>query len=373
MKFNLNSKETVGLIFLVITGIFLIDSPVYPLNFENSGLKPISSQGQYLKFNSSNAYNLIRSQLEFGFRIPGTQAHTDCADWIRNQLNDRIDSVITHNFSVLGTECQNILGKINDNENLSQIFILGAHWDSRAIAEKDPAFENRSEPVPGANDGGSGVAVLLELARVLYNNRNDINSQIWLLFLDAEDQGGGGLPGWNLCEGSSEFTSEIDDFYNSSTEEITGFLLLDMVGGTELVFIEETHSSNDMQEAIFNEGQTLGYGTAFPSNPKIMSIIDDHIAFVNIGIPSVDLIIDFSNGPWEYHHTQSDNLDNIDEYSLEITGRTVESFIYRYLTGEGTPDWDIQGGSFTDIIIIFVSILGLMAITLFVIYIKKRN
>ena len=369
MKFILSPKVTVILIFLVSISIFN-NSPDQCLNIEYNELNPISSQTQTLQFNSTNAYNFIGTQLEFGFRIPGAQPHTNCADWIRDQLNDSVDSVITQTFSVQETECQNILGKINDN--LSQIFILGAHWDSRAIADRDPVVQNRSEPVPGANDGGSGVAVLLELARVLYHNRNEINSQIWLLLLDAEDQGSGGLPGWNWCEGSTEFTSEIDEFYNSSTENITGFLLLDMVGGTDLVFIEETSSSNDMQAAIFNEGQELGYGTAFPSNPKRMTITDDHIAFVNIGIPSVDLIINFIDGPWEYHHTQSDNLDNIDEYSLEITGRTVESFIYRYLTGDEPPDWEIQDDSLTDVIIISVSILALTAITLYIIYKKTR-
>lgn len=371
MKFSLNSKETAILIFLVITGIFLSNSPDRQLNFENNGLNPISSQIQNLQFNSTNAYNLIKTQLEFGFRIPGQQAHLDCADWIRSELNDRVDSVITHNFTVQGTECQNILGKINDNKNLSQIFILGAHWDSRAISDRDPIAGNRSEPVPGANDGGSGVAVLLELARVLYDNKDDINSQIWFLFLDAEDQGSGGLPGWGWCEGSTEFVAEIDNFYNSSTEEITGFLLLDMVGGTDLVFIKEARSSSDMQTAIFNEGQNLGYNTAFPSNPKVMSITDDHIAFVNKGIPSVDLIINFIDGPWEYHHTTSDSLENIDKYSLEITGRTVESFIYQYLTGDGPPNWEIQNNSWTDVIIISILILAVAGITLYVIYVKK--
>ncbi len=369
----MNKKLTGLLIFLVITSILLGNSPDRQLNFENNGLNPISSQIQNLQFNSTNAYNLIKTQLEFGFRIPGQQAHRDSADWIRSELNDRVDSVIIHNFTVQGIECQNILGKINDNKNLSQIFIIGAHWDSRAISDRDSIIGNRTEPVPGANDGGSGVAVLLELARVLYDNKDDINSQIWFLFLDAEDQGSGGLSGWSWSEGSTKFTADINSFYNSSTEEITGFLLLDMVGGTDLVFVEESRSSNDMQTAIFNEGQDLGYGTAFPSNPQSMSITDDHIAFVNIGIPSVDLIIDFIDGPWGYHHTTGDNLDNIDEYSLEITGRTVESFIYRYLTGDENPDWKIQGESFTDMIIISISIFGLTAITLYVIYTKRNK
>ena len=125
----------------------------------------------------------------------------------------------------------------------------------------------------------------------------------------------------------------------SVNESIECFILLDMVGGTYLEFIDESHCTNTLQIAIFNEGRGLGYTEQFPLRPKSMAITDDHVYFIRNGIPSVDLIIDFDNGPWTHHHKHSDNLTNIDINSLNITGRTVESFIKTYYTGSVLPDW----------------------------------
>ena len=288
-----------------------------------------------LFFNETTAYNFIETQLSFGPRVPGTLSHDECADWIRDELVDITDNTMTHNFTIQKYseptyQCQNILGKINPTRE--NIVIFGAHWDSRNVAEKDT--ENQSSPIPGANDGGSGVAVLLELARVLYAYKDELDCQVWFLYIDAEDQGYSrgmyGLEGWYWSEGSLAFVTELDNYYNSSVELFECFILLDMVGGSNLQFIKEFRSDEALHDSIFDEGVKLGYYEAFPSRPKVMAITDDHVAFDNYGISVIDLIIDFVEGDWTYHHTHSDDLSNIDIESLLITGLTLESFMKTY-------------------------------------------
>ncbi len=219
------------------------------------------------------------------------------------------------------------------NENYSNIVIFGAHYDSRAKATKDPIISNRSNPVPGANDGASGSAVLIELAKVIYERRVNLSCQIWFLFFDAEDQGldegGYGIDGWDWCEGSQAFVNDIGNFFNSETESFDCMVLLDMVGGVNLQFINEQYSTSSLLDELFAIGRQLGYTSQFPMNPNSASIIDDHRAFLNFGIPSADLIINFWNNPdWSYHHTTQDDISHISNFSLEITGKTVEQFIY---------------------------------------------
>ncbi len=334
-----------------------------------SGITKIVDANSFaLEFDESIAYDHISTQLDFGFRVPGTIAHNNCAEWIKDEIQAHVDEVIVQEYSIqIASQpsyyCQNILGKINTEKK--NIIILGAHWDSRNVAEKDTY--NQSQPIPGANDGGSGVGVLIELARVLSSYKDNLDCQLWFLFIDAEDQGYSfgmyGLEYWDWSEGSRYFTADIENFYDSNSENIESFILLDMVGGTDLQFIKEANSNQNLHNRIFREGQKLGYSHAFPSNPTVMSIIDDHIAFKDIGIPVIDLIIDFVNGAWEYHHTHSDNLDNIDPESLKITGQTIESYLKSYYSGK-FPIW----GYF----VIILSTGSFIAIPTVLIYRKRK-
>ncbi|MBY8979174.1 MAG: M28 family peptidase [Candidatus Lokiarchaeota archaeon] len=287
-----------------------------------------------LRFNGDTAYIYVADQMSINtthYRIPGTQGREDCAQYFIDKFQ-QIDPLIDynlHNFTIQSVECQNVLFKMN--ENYKNIVILGAHYDSRAKATKDST--NPDLPVPGANDGASGCAVLIELAEVLYSRMNNLSVQIWFLFFDAEDQGtdlGVGISGWDWIEGSKQFVLEIDNFYNSSKEDFDAMILLDMVGGTNLRFINEQHSTSSLLDELFETGRQLGYTSAFPSDPIVSSISDDHVPFLNFGIPSADLIIKFWNQPveWPYHHTTGDDISHISNYSLEITGKTVEQFIY---------------------------------------------
>ena len=304
-----------------------------------------------LGFNGDNAYGYVQDQLDIGFRIPGTEERINCTNYFISKFKE-IDSNFSyylHNFTTHSTGCQNVLFKLNRNHN--NIVILGAHYDSRAKATKDPNPSNRTDPVPGANDGASGSAVLVELADVLYQSKENLSCQVWFLFFDAEDQGedsgGYGIDGWSWCEGSQRFVADINSFYDSGTEHFDCMILLDMVGGINLRFINEQYSTSSLLDELFAVGRALGYSSQFPANPERKQIIDDHRAFVNIGIPSADLIINFWDNPnWPYHHTTQDNITYISNNSLDITGRTVEQFIYNnYLNSpgyiyDGNYPWD---------------------------------
>ena len=299
-------------------------------SFISSNSIPIQNVDRALQFEGDNAYNFIKDQLDIGYRIPGTEESINCSHYFISkfkELNENITYLI-HNFTVHSTECQNILFKFN--ENYTNIVILAAHYDTRARATKDS--ENPNDPVPGANDGASGCAILIELAKILYEQVNNLSCQLWFLFFDAEDQGldlSYGIDNWDWCEGSRNFVQNIEDFYDSQIEKFDCMILLDMVGGNHLRFIDEQYSTSSLLKEIFEVGRELGFTSEFPKNPTTRAIIDDHKYFVNEGIPSADLIINFWNNPgWPYHHTTSDNITYISINSLNVTGKTVEQFIY---------------------------------------------
>ncbi|MFW9880202.1 MAG: M28 family peptidase, partial [Candidatus Thorarchaeota archaeon] len=187
---------------MIIFSIVYLYFPSNNLYIENYDIE--------LQFNSDNAYIYIEDQISIGYRIPGTQERVNCANYFISKFLE-IDNNFTytlHNFTVYSTECQNVLFKLN--ENYSNIVILASHYDSRARATKD--LVNTSAHVPGANDGASGCAVLIEIANKLYAAKDNLSCQIWFLFFDAEDQGydvGPGIPGWGWCEGSQRFVSDI--------------------------------------------------------------------------------------------------------------------------------------------------------------------
>ncbi len=323
------SKLTI-IAFIVLIVVIPIIIPIF-LFFNDSEFTNIDIE---LRFNGDTAYTYVADQMSINtthYRIPGTQGREDCAQYFIDKFQqiDPAINFVLHNFTIQSVECQNVLFKMN--ENFTNILILGAHYDSRARATKDST--NPDLPVPGANDGASGSAVLIELAEVLYSRMNNLSVQIWFLFFDAEDQGtdlGVGISGWDWIEGSKQFVLEIDNFYNSSKENFDAMILLDMVGGTNLRFINEQHSTSSLLNELFETGRQLGYISAFPSDPIVTSISDDHVPFLNFGIPSADLIIKFWNQPaeWPYHHTTGDDISHISNNSLEITGKTVEQFIY---------------------------------------------
>jgi len=338
-----------------------------------------------LSFDMDNAYEHVVNQTSMGYRIPGSNESRDCTNYFVAEFQDiEVNFNYTlHNFTIHSTSCQNALFKLNEEKE--NIIVLGAHYDSRARATKDPNPSNRNMPIQGANDGASGSAVLIELARVLYQLRNNLGCQIWFVFFDAEDQGsdsgGYGMDGWDWCEGSQKFVSEINTFYNSSVERFQCMLLLDMVGGVNLQFIAEQYSTSSLLDEIFDIGRKLGFNAEFPAYRASNSIVDDHVAFLNIGIPSADLIINFWNNPsWPYHHTIKDDVASISKHSLEVTGKTIEQFIYNnYLNVSlnlynGNFPWASDLNSLGTEINMLIGILcGIVGVSVFISYLSHKE
>ncbi len=335
-----------------------------------------------LYFDEYDTYDSVEDQLNIGYRIPGTKARENCSNYFISQFKDINPDYEyeLHNFTVHSTACQNLLFKLNkDNPT---IVIIASHYDSRARATKDEGHEN--DHVPGANDGASSSAVLVELAAALEERKKGLDCQVWFLFFDAEDQGndgkGYGIDGWDFCEGSKEFVNDIDNFYHSSQESFDCMVLLDLVGGPNLKFIRETYSTQSLLDELFETGRQLSYTQAFPLYPEAQSITDDHKAFVDVGILAADLIVNFwDNADWPYHHTIYDDLSHIARESLEITGKTVEQFIYNnYYSGaesdeEGTRSWDDTNLFQWQILIFSLVILGISVVTFGTLFYIRRK
>ena len=215
----------------------------------------------------------------------------------------------TDSFEYRGTELRNIVGKLGGGP----IVIVAAHYDTRRIADNDPSPELRGQPLVGANDGASGVAVLLELARV--TNVASAGHEVWLEFFDAEDQGG--AAGWDWFVGPTRVAARLA---REPTKEFDGLVLLDMVGGRQQRVCRAAESTRALADSVFEAASSLGYAQWLPADCTY-SVSDDHTPFLERRLPAVDLI-DFD---YPYWHTHADTCDKIAAASLQRVGRTVET------------------------------------------------
>jgi Zn-dependent M28 family amino/carboxypeptidase len=206
----------------------------------------------------------------------------------------------------LGHRIENLIAKRSEE---SPQIILGAHYDTRMFADSDPNPANHPMPVPGANDGASGVAVLLELARSL-----PVDSvPMWLVFFDAEDNGR--IEGWDWTLGSPEFV-------RNNPVQPRAVIIVDMIGDADLNIYKERNSNPELTDQIWEAARNLGYGSKFILEYKY-SMQDDHQPFLQAGIPAV-LIIDFD---YPYWHTTQDTPDKVSAESLEIVGKTLWTWV----------------------------------------------
>jgi len=262
---------------------------------------------QPIFFDAQRAYHDVVKQVEFGPRTPGSQAHEDTINYIRSELQQANWLVEIQTAKVNGQTIKNVIARRSD---VPPQIILGAHYDSRLYAEKDPDPVKQSQPVPGANDGGSGVAVLLEIGRVLPKN----SAPVWLVFFDAEDQGG--IPGWNDWSlGSRAFVQEF-------SLKPRAVVIVDMVGDIELNIHQEKLSNKKLTDEIWQVANRLGFGLRFIPEAKY-AITDDHVPFLEAGIPAVD-IIDIE---YHYWHTSQDLPEHVSAKSLGIVGTTLLTWL----------------------------------------------
>jgi hypothetical protein len=287
-----------GLITCLIAGCGLVDSII---QLDEEAVKE-------KVFDSERAYQDVKLQESFGPRIPGSTGHQKVLIWLVEELTAAGWQTRLQIIEVEGTSIKNLIAWRGDYQK--GYLLLGAHYDTRIFADQDPDPEMREQPVPGANDGGSGVAVLLEMARVLPDN---LNVPVRLVFFDAEDNGGIGEYDWIL--GSRGYAE-------SGEEMPLAVVIVDMVGDRDLDLYYEKTSDPNLQEQIWDKAHKLGYGDAFIRTAKY-AMLDDHTPFLEAGIPAVD-IIDFD---YPYWHTTSDTSDKVAPESLKAVGVTLVGWL----------------------------------------------
>ncbi len=262
-------------------------------------------------FSGEKANSSVGEQCGFGYRVPGSQASRECANYIMTRLSNCGFEARFQNFSYGGTHFSNVVGvKTGTSEGL---VVLGAHYDTRPFAERD-SDENRSKPIAGANDGASGVAVLLEIARVM--SARQLGITIELVFFDGEDIGGNAE---DMFYGSRYYANSLDE---KKRMGMTAFILVDMVGDAKLQIYKEENSDANLNSLVWGVAKLQG-ADAFRA-PYKYSILDDHIPLREKGVPVID-IIDFD---YPYWHTTRDTPDKVSAESLEQVGTTVEATIY---------------------------------------------
>ncbi len=271
------------------------------------GVKSKAAQPEAKVFDGQRAYQDVLAQVDFGPRIPGSVAHEKTVQYIQTELTNAGWSVEYQELVYQDHPVKNIIARRGSG---SPLIILGAHYDTRLVADRDPDPAKQNQPVPGANDGASGVAVLLELSRIL---PKDFYGQIWLTFFDVEDQGN--LPGWDWILGSRAFVEQLDVTPDA-------VVIVDMVGDSNLSIYQEQNSDPTLTGEIWNVAKKLGYDQYILPEVKY-AILDDHTPFLEKGIPAVDMI-DFV---YPYWHSTQDTADKVSPQSLKIIGDTLREWI----------------------------------------------
>ncbi|MBR5170793.1 MAG: M28 family peptidase [Muribaculaceae bacterium] len=275
-------------------------------------------------FDGNAALELTRQQCEFGPRVPETAAHAKCAEWLTSTLQASCDTVMVQTGRVETAKSgtigiKNIIGIINSEA--SQRLLLLAHWDTRPWADNDPDPANHSKPVTGANDGASGVAVLLQLAHHLKQTGTTLGIDI--VFVDAEDMG----------ESENEESWGLGTQYWASHPHVAGYkplfgILLDMVGSADAIFPREYYS---MQYAagFVNLVWKNAVGGHF-TNAQGGAVTDDHVFVNEAGIPCIDIIDLRSNSDTGFcpeWHTVDDTIGHISATTLAEVGQTLLNVI----------------------------------------------
>ncbi len=296
--------------------------------------KEVKKMPKVPTFERDSAFEYVKIQTEFGPRVPNSAAHQAAKNWLVNQLKSFGAEVIEQNFKATAytkevLNATNIIGQYNPKAK--NRIILAAHWDSRHTADHDPDEANHKAPVMGADDGASGVGVLLEIARQLQLHPIDLGVDI--ILFDVEDYGDGGEDGdyTTWCLGSQ---------YWSKNPHVSGYtakygVLLDMVGAKGARFTKEEISMRfapKLMNDVWSLAQAMGYGNYFV-NTSTRQYVDDHF-FVN-QIAKIPMGVIINRPPdtetlfVKHWHTVEDTIDKIDPRTLRAVGQVLLATIYR--------------------------------------------
>lgn len=340
MLFNFNRYINQKWLFFIILSL-VINGCRTKTNDEGTssaeGVKLVNSPA----FNADSAYEFVKKQVGFGPRVPNTTAHKQCGDYLVGTLK-KYGLEVTEQAFVATTydnkklNARNIIGSFNPKA--SKRILLAAHWDSRPFSDADSI--DKTKPVLAANDGASGVGVLLEIARTLSTSAQNLDLGVDIIFFDAEDWGNSGeatdkFSGY--CLGSQHWAA------NKHIPNYTAYfgILLDMVGAKGATFPKEGYSVQ-MAESVVNDiwqiASRLGYSNFF-LDQRGPAITDDHVPVNEIAkIPMVDIIHIQPNNLnktfFDAWHTTHDTMENIDPTTLKAVGQTLVQVLFQ----EGQPE-----------------------------------
>jgi len=279
-----------------------------------------SAGSNHVEFSGTTAMKYVEQQMAFGPRIPNTPGHVKMGDWLLRELHTRADTVIVQSFQQKTSKGQtlqlrNFFARFRPQATDRILFV--AHWDTRPFADKSANLGQQRLPVPGANDGASGVAVLLGVADALKARPATIG--VDLLFVDGEDYGDFADSTETLL-GARYFAHHLPPGYTTLFA-----VVFDMVGDRDLQIFQEGYSVQNAPEVVQRVWQTaerLGYGSVFVKRVN-QTLTDDHVPLQQAGIRAID-VIDFD---FPYHHTTEDTIDKVSAESLQIVGNVAVALI----------------------------------------------
>ena len=275
-------------------------------------------------FNGTAAYNYAKAQVDFGPRVPGSPAAKQAGDWIIRQMRARADTVIVQAFTYTTADgkklpLRNILARFRPD--LPERVLYITHWDSRPVSESAATEAEKKMPVPGANDGASGVGMFVALGDVLKKTKPNVG--VDLLFTDGEDYGQFGPPEVDVLIGAKYFATHLP---SPSYKPLYG-VLWDMIGDKDLRIPYEMYSFQQAPEVVSRVWQTaadLGHGDVFVQESG-GQIVDDHMPLLNAGLRVID-VIDLT---YPAHHTPHDTMDKISAKSLATVGDVATALVTR--------------------------------------------
>lgn len=325
--FNNNTKDSIIyilntiIVLLIFYGCTEQRQKVETPNIQQSKI----IQHKIPQFDKSRAFDYLLAQTNFGPRYPGSVGHQKCLDFLQRELQKHADRVDLQTFTTDGYDRQvlkltNVIASFNRNS--TKRILLAAHWDTRPRADQDADPKKHKQPILGANDAASGVAVLLEIARHLKEQLPPIGVDI--VFFDGEDYGKeGDLKKYLL--GSKHFAKN----YQIGSQPLFG-ILLDMIGDKQLIIRKEPNSikyAPDIVELVWTTAHNLGIGQF--SDEIQNPVMDDHLPLNEIGIRTIDIIdFDYPDESNRYWHTTEDTPDKCSPESLEAVGKVLLHVIY---------------------------------------------